>query len=284
MARATSPDEARAQQAAKDKENANKANPSRDQKNSLESNFGGANPKYLLNFDPYGRVRILQTLVGNVPEQRFLIINPNGTDYSFANKNQIVKSIRNLYANQKEALRKQLFDLDYITEREFNTRSEAALNSGVLAAANEFTVEVVDAYTVEGTSKFPTFTKWLSGKPAASSGDDGGGRDLPVRDIDLIDRDVVEAMVKDFYMSELQKEVDPEIIKAKTDRYMKQIKEGTLTTIKEGGKEVTRTATSRFSEAQLQAELGKEIPVENKLDYNQAQSINFISFLAGMEG
>jgi hypothetical protein len=282
MASPTSPDQARAQQAAKDKANANKANASRDQKNSLESNFGGASPKYILDFDSYGRVRILQTLVGNVPEQRFLIIAPNGVDYSFANKNQIVKSIRNLYANQKEALRKQLFDLDYITEREFNTRSEAALNSGVLAAANEFTVEVVDAYTVEGTSKFPTFTKWLSGKPAA--GDGGGKKDLPVRDIDLIDRDVVEAMVKDFYMSELQKEVEPEIIKAKTDRYMKQIKEGTLTTIKEGGKEVTRTATPRFSEAQLQAELGKEIPVENKLDYNQAQSINFISFLAGMEG
>jgi hypothetical protein len=283
MARATSPDQARAQQAEKDRASANKPNASRDQKNSLESNFGGASPKYLLDFDSYGRVRILQTLVGNTPEQRFLIIAPNGVDYSFANKNQIVKSIRNLYANQKEALRKQLFDLDYITEREFNTRSEAALNSGVLAAANEFTVEVVDAYTVEGTSKFPTFTKWLSGKPAAGRGD-GGGKDLPVRDIDLIDRDVVEAMVKDFYMSELQKEVEPEIIKAKTDRYMKQIKEGTLTTIKEGGKEVTRTATPRFSEAQLQAELGKEIPVENKLDYNQAQSINFISFLAGLEG
>ena len=283
MASPTSPDQARAQQAAKDKANTNKANASRDQKNSLESNFGGASPKYILDFDSYGRVRILQTLVGNTPEQRFLIIAPNGVDYSFANKNQIVKSIRNLYANQKEALRKQLFDLDYITEREFNTRSEAALNSGVLAAANEFTVEVVDAYTVEGTSKFPTFTKWLSGKPAAG-GDDGGGRDLPVRDINLIDRNVVEAMVKDFYMEELQKEVDPEIIKAKTDRAMKRIEQGSLTTVKEGGKEVTRRTTPQFTEAGLRAELGKEIPVENKLDYNQAQSINFISFLAGLEG
>jgi hypothetical protein len=278
---ASSPDQARSQQAAKDKANANKINASGDQKKSLETNFGGSQPKYFLDFDPYGRVRILQTLIGGETEQRFLIINPNGTDYSFANKTQIVKAIRGLYKNQKEALRKQLLDLQYITQREYDTRSETALNSGVLSAANEFTTEIVDAYTVEGVSKFPTFDKWLSGRPAA--GDDGK-KDLPVRDIDLIDRDVVEAMVKDFYMSELQKDVEPEIIKAKTDRYMKQIKEGTLTTIKEGGKEVTRTATPRFSEAQLQAELGKEIPVENKLDYNQAQSINFISFLAGMEG
>ena len=280
---ARSPDQARAQQAAKDKANANKANLDRDQKNSLEERFGGERPEYFLDFDPYGRVRILNKLMDDgQPLQQFLVINPDGINYSFANKTQIVNAIRKLYSNKKEALRKQLFDLDYISERDYNARSETSLISGMLSAANEFTVEVVDSYTVDGKTKFPTFDKWLSGKPAV--GGDGGKKDLPVRDIDLIDRDVVEAMVKDFYMSELQKEVEPEIIKAKTDRYMKQIKEGTLTTIKEGGKEVTRTATPRFSEAQLQAELGKEIPVENKLDYNQAQSINFISFLAGLEG
>jgi len=277
----SSPDQARAQQAAKDKANANKANASRDQKNALENQFGGANPEYFLDFDPSGRVRILQTLIGGQPEQRFLVIKPDGINYSFANKTQVVKAIRNLYKNKKEALRKQLLDLGYITEREFDTRSETALNSGVLSAANEFTTEIVDAYTVEGVSKFPTFDKWLGGRPAAGDGD--GKKNLPVRDIELIDRDVVEAMVKDFYMEELQKEVDPKIIKAKTDRAMKRIKEGSLTTIKEGGKEVTRTTTPRFSQAELQAELSKEIPIENKLDYNQTQSINFISFLAGME-
>ena len=278
---ATSPDQARAQQAAKDRANANRANASRDQKNSLETNFGGSQPKYFLDFDPGGRVRILQTLIGGETEQRFLIINSNGLDYSFANKTQVVKAIRGLYKNQKEALRKQLLDLGYITEREFNTRSETALNSGVLSAANEFTTEVVDAYTVEGTTKFPTFDKWLSGRPAA--GDDKK-KDLPVRDINLMDRDVVEAIIRDVYMSELQKEVDPKIIKAKTDRYMEQIEKGTLTTIKEGSKEVVRKSTVPFSEAQVRAELGEEIPKENTVDYNRAQSLNFLTFLSGMDG
>ena len=280
---ASSPDQARAQQAAKDKANANKANPARDHKNSLEERFGGDNPKYFLDFDTSGRVRILQTIVGETEkQQKFLIVNPDGISYSFANNTQIINAVRKMYAKQKETLRKQLFDLDYITEREFNSRSETALNSGVLRAANEFTVEVVDSYTVDGVTKFPTFTKWLSGKPAV--GGDGGKKDLPVRDINLMDRDVVEAIIRDVYMSELQKEVDPDIIKAKTNRYMEQIEKGTLTTIKEGSKEVTRKSTIPFSEAQVRAELGEEIPKENKLDYNQAQSINFISFLAGMEG
>jgi hypothetical protein len=279
---ASSPDQARAQQAAKERANANRPNPARDQKNSLEERFGGDTPKYFLDFEPGGRVRILQKLMDDgTPLQQFLVINPDGVNYSFANKTQITNAIRKMYAKQKEALRKQLFDLDYITEREYNTRSESALNSGILAAANEFTVEVVDSYTVDGVTKFPTFDKWLSGRPA---GDKDGKKDLPVRDINLMDRDVVEAIVRDVYMSELQKDVDPEIIKAKTDRYMEQIKKGTLTTIKEGSKEVTRTSTVPFSESQVRAELGEEIPKENKLDYNQAQSINFISFLAGLEG
>lgn len=281
---ASSPDQARAQQEAKDRANANKPNPARDHKNSLEERFGGENPKYFLDFDSDGRVRILQKIMDDGTKlQQFLVVNPDGISYSFANNTQIINAIRKMYAKNKEALRKQLFDLDYITEREFNNRSETALNSGVLRAANEFTVEVVDSYTVDGVTKFPTFTKWLSGKPAA--GNDGNGKkDLPVRDINLMDRDVVEAIIRDVYMSELQKDVDPAIIKAKTDRYMEQIEKGTLTTIKEGSKEVVRKSTIPFSEAQVRAELGEQIPKENKLDYNQAQSINFISFLAGMEG
>ena len=280
---ASSPDQARAQQAAKDKANANKANLDRDQRNALANQFGGDRPEYYLDFDPNGRVRILSKLLDDgQPLQQFLVIKPDGVNYSFANKTQIVNAIRQMYSKKKEALRKQLFDLDYITERDYNARSETSLISGILSAANEFTVEVVDSYTVDGVTKFPTFDKWLSGKPAV--GGDGGKKDLPVRDINLMDRDVVEAIIRDVYMSELQKEVDPKIIKAKTDRYMEQIEKGTLTTIKEGSKEVVRKSTVPFSESQVRAELGEEIPKENKLDYNQAQSINFISFLAGLEG
>ena len=280
---ARSPDQARAQQAAKDKANANKANLDRDQKNSLEERFGGDRPEYFLDFDPSGRVRILNKLLDDgKPLQQFLVINSDGINYSFANKTQIVNAIRKLYSNKKEALRKQLFDLDYISERDYNARSETSLISGMLSAANEFTVEVVDSYTVDNVTKFPTFDKWLSGKPA--SGGDGGKKDLPVRDINLMDRDVVEAIIRDVYMSELQKEVDPKIIKAKTDRYMEQIEKGTLTTIKEGSKEVVRKSTVPFSEAQVRAELGEEIPKENTVDYNRAQSLNFLTFLSGMDG
>ena len=278
---ASSPDQARSQQAAKDKANAGKANASRDQKNSLDSNFGGAQPKYYLDFDQYGRVRILNTLIAGQPEQRFIYVQPDGVNYSVADvrANEIVKLIRNDFKNNKEGLRKSLFDLGYLTEREYTTRSETALNSGILSAANEYTTEVVDSYLVDGKTKFNPFASWLKTKP--STGDDGK-KNLPVRDINLIDRDIVKAMIKDVYFSELQKEVDNETIEAKTDYYMNQIKSGTLTTVKEGSKEAVRTTTPGFSQARLEAELQPKVKKEFTEDYNQAQSINFLSFLADL--
>jgi hypothetical protein len=278
---ASSPDQARAQQAAKDKANAGKANASRDQKNSLESNFGGAQPKYYLDFDQYGRVRILNTLIAGQPEQRFIYVRPDGVNYSVADvrANEIVKLIRNDFKNNKEGLRKSLFDLGYLTEREYTTRSETALNSGILSAANEYTTEVVDSYLVEGKTKFNPFTSWLKTKPSA--GDDGK-KNLPLRDINLVDRDVVRAMVRDVYFGELQKEVDNETIEAKTDYYMKQAQSGTLTTLKEGGKEDVRTTTPGFSQTRLEAELQPKVRKEFTEDYNQAQSINFLSFLSDL--
>jgi hypothetical protein len=278
---ASSPDQARAQQAEKDKAAAANKKAGSAHEAGLASNFGGAQPKFYLDFDQYGRVRILNTNIGGQPEQRFIYVKPDGISYSVndVKANEIVKLIRNDFKNNKEGLRKSLYDLGYLTEREYTTRSETALNSGILSAANEYTTEVVDSYLVEGKTKFNPFTSWLKSKPAA---DKGGDKNLPVRDINLLDRDVVKAMIKDVYFSELQKEVDNETIEAKTDYYMDQIKSGTLTTVKEGSKEVTRTTTPGFSQTRLEAELQPKVKKEFTEDYNQAQSINFLSFLSDL--
>lgn len=279
---ASSADQARAQQAERDKAAAANKKAGSAHEAGLASNFGGAQPKYYLDFDQYGRVRILNTLIGGQPEQRFIYVKPDGISYSVGEvrKNEIVKLIKNDYKNNKEGLRKALYDLDYLTEREYKTRSETALNSGILSAANEYTTEVVDSYLVDGKTKFNPFTSWLKNRPSAGKGD--GDKNLPVRDINLLDRDVVKAMIKDVYFSELQKEVDNETIEAKTDYYMDQIKSGTLTTVKEGSKEVTRTTTPGFSQTRLEAELQPKVKKEFTEDYNQAQSINFLSFLSDL--
>ena len=250
-------------------------------KASLERDFGGVKPKYFISFDTYGNVRQLQEIVGNEPEQRFLVVAANGTDYDLANGDQIVKQVRTYFKNNKEGLRKTLFDLGYMTEREYTTRSEQAITSAILKVANEYTIDTVDSFRIDGKTKFPTFTDWLKGIPSAGDDKDSA---YPRRDIDLQDRDVIRALVEDVYMdTNMQLPDDPSVLEAKVDRYMDMIKKGVLTTAKKVKGENVFTTGKGFSEARVRAELGKEIPTENPEAYQKAQSLNFLSFLAQME-
>ncbi len=249
------------------------------QSKSLASDFGGTKPKFFVSFDTYGNVRQLQEIVGNEPEQRFLIVDANGVDYDLINADSVVKQVRTYFKNNKEGLRKTLFDLGYMTERDYTTRSEQALTTGILKVANEYTVDVVDSYRIDGKTKFPTFTYWLKGIPA--SGKDGDSQ-YPLRDINLMDRDVVEAIVKDVYSKTTDMAIDDEFLKQETDRYMEQIKQGTMTTlVKKGGVNVRQT-TKPFSAAQVEAELPKRIKEERPGATDPKTSFDFLAFLDGL--
>jgi hypothetical protein len=251
------------------------------QKVSLEKSFGGQTPKYFVSFDQYGTNRILQEIIGDKPQQRFLIVADNGKDYQLINADAIVKQVRTYFKNNKEGLRKTLFDLGYMTERDYTTRSEQALTSSILKVANEYTIDVVDSYRIDGKTKFPTFTNWVG---SLRIGGDGNG-DGPVRTINLEDRDVIKALVEDVYKeTNMQLPDDPDIIESKVDRYMDMIKKGTLTKYKDknAAGEQERVTTPGFSEARLRSELKSEIPREQPMDYQKAQSINFLSFLNGL--
>lgn len=249
------------------------------QSKSLASDFGGTKPQYFISFDTYGNVRQLQEIVGNEPEQRFLIVDANGVDYDLINADKMVQQVRLYFKNNKEGLRKTLFDLGYMTERDYTTRSEQALTTGILKVANEYTVDVVDSYRIDGKTKFPTFTSWLKGIPA--SGKDGDSQ-YPLRDINLMDRDVVEAIVRDVYSKTTDMAIDDEFLKQETDRYMEQIKQGTMTTlVKKGGVNVRQT-TKPFSAAQVEAELPKRIKEERPGATDPKTSLDFLAFLDGM--
>lgn len=269
---AKSPDEAKAQAEKFQKK-------TKTDRDSLARDFGGPRPQFFVSLDSYGRTRILQELIGNEPEQRFLIVANNGTDYDLTNGDAIVKQVRTYFKNNKEGLRKTLFDLGFMNERDYTTRSEAALTGAILDVANEYTIDIVDRYRIDGETKFPTFTKWLSTIPSAGTGGDTGG---PVRDINLEDRDVIEAIVRDVYSKTTDMAIDDEFLKQETDRYMDQIKQGVLTTVdKQGGVNV-RKSGKQFSRAQVEAELPKRIDKEQPGATDMKKSFDFLAFLDGL--
>lgn len=251
-------------------------------RSDLASDFGGATPKYFLGLDSYGRVRQLNEVVGGATVQRFLIVDSNGIDYQVINADQIVQQVRKYFKNNKEGLRKTLYDLGYMSEREYTTRSEQALTTSILQVANEYTVDTVDSYRIDNKTKFSPFTSWLKNIPAA--GRDEGGSQYPLRDINMMDRDVVEAIVRDVYSRETDMSPDEQdaFIQEKTDMYMNQIKEGTLTTLKKEGGVNVRKSTKPFSEAQVRAEVPKFIEQELPGATDYKKSFDFLAFLDEM--
>jgi hypothetical protein len=210
----------------------------------------------------------------------FFWVGDDGISFEILNGSQAIKKLKQGYKGNLEGLRKMLFDKQYISEENYLTKNENALNEGLLLSARNYSTYEVQRYTIDGVTKFTPYNKWLSGIAASGAGGQGN---LPTRDIGMYDRDIIEALVKEVYMGATGNAPDEAYLNEKTDYYMGVIKEGILTTTKKKGGEIVRKSTPGFSEAMVRAELPKQIAEDQPLDVQQAKSINFISFLAGLE-
>jgi hypothetical protein len=242
---------------------------------SLKNAFGGGPDSLSTTLDQYGRYVLVETDAAGQQYVKYLFVDPNGTDWERLNGTEVIKKVKETYKNQ-DALRKVLYEKGFLSEKEFTTKSVSAFNGAILQAATEFSTEVADAYTTEGKIKFPTFSSWISKRGTAID------EDKPLQDINLMDRDVVEAIVKDVYRKTTDMAIDDEFLKQETDRYMAQIKEGTMTTTEKVGGKIVRKQTKPFSEAQVQAELPGRIEAERPDATKYKKNFDFLAFLDGM--
>ena len=242
---------------------------------SLRNAFAGGPDSLSTTLDQYGRYVLVETDAAGQQYVRYLFVNPNGTDWERLNGTEVIKKVKETYKDQ-DALRKVLYEKGFLSEKEFTTKSVSAFNGAILQAATEFSTETADAYTTEGKIKFPTFSSWISKRGTAID------EDKPLQDINLMDRDVVEAIVKDVYRRTTDMAIDDEFLKQETDRYMTQIKEGTMTTTEKVGGKIVRKQTKPFSEAQVQAELPGRIEAERPDATKYKKNFDFLVFLDGL--
>lgn len=215
-------------------------------------------------------------------EEVFLEIRPDGFFFKPMYGSGIIKSIKTDFKGNLEVLRKQLFDKDFLSENDFTTKNETAFNKAIIDAARNHTLTQAQSYTIEGNTKFSSFKNWLTGLGNVSKSKDGS--QYPLRDINMMDRDVVEAIVRDSYSdtTDMSPTEAEDFIKQKTDMYMNQIKEGTLTTLKKEGGVNVRKTTKPFSEAQVRAEIPKFIEQELPGATNYKNNFDFLAFLDGL--
>lgn len=251
----------------------------------LKSDFGDVgqdNGKFLVGTDQYGNLILFEQIYNDKGEylgqkEVFFTVAPDGVTYKTLYGSGIIKEIKTAFKGNLDTLRKQLFDKNFMSEADFTTKDETAFNEAIIKAARNHSLTEIQKYTIEGQTKFNPFTKWLGGLGSAGP----SGENLPVRDINLQDRDVIEAIVKGVYQrtTEMSPEEADTFIQQETDRYMNQIKEGTLTTVKRVGGEMVRKTTKPFSQAQVEAELPGRIKEQMPGITDYKTNFNFLAFL-----
>lgn len=247
---------------------------------------GSAGGQYSLGVDQNGDYVLFENIYDSKDKTKlidqvevFFWVKPDGMIFRTYYGSGLIKSVKENYKGNLDTLRKQLFDKNFMSETDYLTKDETALSKAIIKAGRSYTLSEVQKYTVEGQTKFSPFNKWLTGLGSART---GGEPDLPLRDINLMDRDVVEALIKDVYSRTTDMAIDDAFLKQETDRYMNQIKEGTLTTVTKKGGEAVRKTTVPFSEAQVQAELPGRIEKERPGATKYKKNFDFLTFLDGL--
>jgi hypothetical protein len=212
----------------------------------------------------------------------FFWVDPDGIGFRRKYGSDVIKTIKTNFKGNLEVLRKQLFDKDFLSENDYTTKNETSFNQAILNAARNHTLTQVQSYTIDGNTKFSPFKNWLGGLIAVSKGKDSS--QYPLRDINMMDRNVVEAIVRDSYSdtTDMSPDEADAFIQQKTDMYMNQIKEGTLTTLKKEGGVTVRKTTKPFSEAQVRAEIPELIKKELPGATDMKTNFDFLAFLDGL--
>jgi hypothetical protein len=217
-------------------------------------------------------------------DEVFIWIQPNGLGFTEQYGSQVIKSVKTNFKGNLELLRKQLFDKDFLSENDYKTKNETAFNQAILNAARNHTLTQVQSYTIEGNTKFSPFKNWLNSLGSASKDEKESQSLYPLREINLTDRDVIEAIVRDAYRgtTDMSPDEADDFIQQKTNMYMDQIKEGTLTTMKKVGGVNVRQTTKGFTEAQVRAEIPGMIESELPGATKYKKNFDFLAFLDGM--
>jgi hypothetical protein len=147
------------------------------------------NGEYKLILTQYGNLTVYKDIFEGEGQNRkfirrdevfFLVsVQPDGRFFSFKYGSDLIKSVKSDYKGKLESLRKQLYDKNFISEEDYITQNETALNKAILDSARNFSLSQVQSYTIDGNTTFAPYTKWLSGLGSAP-------KDKDLQDVILI--------------------------------------------------------------------------------------------------
>jgi hypothetical protein len=142
---------------------------------ALEKRFGQGGD-LSIEQDNYGNFRLVKNVDGQTVRVYFVPAE-NGVDFSIATESQVVQLYKKNAAQGGglEALRKKLYELNFISKPDYLRKDESSLNNAIIDAANAHSMEEVQKYTLnpgQSNYNFINFSGWLNTKKGgAGSGE-----------------------------------------------------------------------------------------------------------------
>lgn len=178
----------------------------------LRSYFSNESKEPLqIGLDQYGRRIVTVAGQTGLAYQRFIYVNKNG-EFAKSNADQIIREVKKEYGNNIETLRSSLYRKGFLTEKEYKTRSEKGLSDGILAAANEQTIELIEPLMSDPAAKprLSSIGQWLNtrGDYAGDTSPTDRSEEVTVADanemidtfvMDMLGRNATDAEKRDFY-------------------------------------------------------------------------------------
>lgn len=212
-------------------------------KNQDLINRFGANGNLSVEQDSYGNFRLVEN-VGGQTVQRFFIPSPDGKNFSIATAAQAVQKYKKdaIAGAGLEALRKKLYEIGVINKSEYTAKDEAAFNNGILAAANNHSIEQAQKYTLnpdQADYVFTPFSGWLNTKKSGLT-PDTPNIDTEVQKTDKLNTDQdLDAFVLDMVGRKASPEEKAAYYKLVSEEQSKAKRKGTV-------KGTTQTTTGEF--------------------------------------
>jgi hypothetical protein len=157
--------------------------------NDMTQDFGGDQPKYSVTLA--GNSWILNSTEGEV----FLYVDKKG-DYSVLNADQV----RSAYIRDAEQfgsvekLREKLYKANYMDEAEYKLKDQTGLNTAIIRAARQISVDAVSNFTDTQTPLTQSFSTWINKRIAVS-----GASGAPDSGVSLTSRTQTNQDIDEFF-------------------------------------------------------------------------------------
>jgi len=130
--------------------------------------FFGPEGEYQITFDQNGKYRQLVKKEGDQTVQYFLYVYPDGNFDVLTGTKYVAQIKKDNPGKKLEALRSNLVRSNFLSQNDYAAKDSNAFTTAILKAGATQSVEQVDSFLIDESTKLTPFSDWAASRPTVS--------------------------------------------------------------------------------------------------------------------